>query len=199
MLQGKTLGTGRLQVPGKHNVLNALAALIVADHQGIPFKKAAAAAARYRGTRRRFQIRSDRDGVAMIDDYAHHPTAIQATLQAARERYPDRALWAVWQPHTFSRTQQFWERYLTSFIAADHVLITDIYAARETPVPGVSAQGLVAAMNHADVRHTPTFKEAVLALETGVEAPAAIIIMSAGDAPKIGRIYLKRRSKREDR
>lgn len=186
-------GTVRLLAPGRHNVLNALAALIVADHEGVPFADAAAALARFQGAGRRFDPRGEVGGVAVIDDYAHHPTAIRATLEAARQRYPQRAVWAVWQPHTYSRTQALMDAYTRAFDDADHVLITDIYAAREAPIPGVSSAAVIAEMKHPDVRHTPSLRDAVRVLNADVQAPAVIVIMSAGDAPLIGVEYLKQR------
>jgi UDP-N-acetylmuramate--alanine ligase len=190
---GESLGTAALMIPGKHNILNALAALIVVDQQGVPLKDAAKALARFQGAGRRFDLRGDVGGVAVIDDYAHHPTAIRATLEAARQRYPDRAIWAVWQPHTYTRTQSLMDAYLRAFDDADHVLITDIYAARENPISGVSGANLVSEMKHADVRHTPSLRDAVGVLYTDVHSPAVIVIMSAGDAPLIGVEYLKLR------
>jgi UDP-N-acetylmuramate--alanine ligase len=117
--------------------------------------------------------------------------SIKAVIEAARQRYPERSVWAVWQPHTYSRTQALFDQFVTAFDEADHVLITDIYAARENPIGGVNSAAVVAAMQHADVRHTPTFTDAVLRLQQGVQSPAVVIIMSAGDAPDIGVQYLK--------
>jgi UDP-N-acetylmuramate--alanine ligase len=192
-IDGQPVGSGSLRVPGRHNVLNALAAMIAADSQGVPVVEALSALATYEGTGRRFDLRGEAGGVAVIDDYAHHPTAIRATIEAARERYPDRELWAVWQPHTYSRTQTLMDDYLTAFDAAHHVVVTDIYAAREQPVPGVTSAALVAHFNHPDAAHTPTLEDAANLLDERVNAPAVILIMSAGDAPKIGVEFLKRR------
>ena len=129
--------------------------------------------------------------MVVIDDYAHHPTAIRLTLEAARQRFPSHQLWAVWQPHMYSRTQALLDSYLMAFDAADHVLVTDIYAAREDAIPGVSGAEVVAAMNHMSVQHTPGLDDAVAYLLAHVQPPAAIVIMSAGDAPLIGVNYLK--------
>jgi UDP-N-acetylmuramate--alanine ligase len=191
---GEVLGEVRLRVPGRHNVLNALAAIAAAHTQGVGFAASAAALATFEGAGRRFEVRGEKAGVVVIDDYAHHPTAIRVTLAAAKARYPDRAIWAVWQPHTFSRTQSLFDEYLTAFADADHVLVTDIYAAREQPRDGVTSAALVDAMTHPDARHTPTFAATVEALLRDVTAPAAILIMSAGDAPEIGIEYLKQRA-----
>ncbi len=190
---GERLGHVRLSVPGQHNVLNALAALIATDLQDVPFEYAAAALESFEGAGRRFEVRGEAGGVIVIDDYAHHPTAIRVTLQAAHMRYPKHALWAVWQPHTFSRTQMLFDDYLTAFGDAQHVLVTDIYASREHPLPGVSSAAFVAALRHPDARHTPTLDDAVEALLRRVRPPAVILIMSAGDAPQIGMEYLARK------
>ncbi|HLV36163.1 MAG TPA: UDP-N-acetylmuramate--L-alanine ligase [Spirillospora sp.] len=195
---GKKVGTVRLQIPGDFNVLNALAALIVADQQGVPLADAAYALEGFQGAGRRFQLRGEVGGVLVIDDYAHHPTAIKATLDAARQRFRTRSIWAVWQPHTYSRIQALWDAYLTAFGSADHVLITDIYAAREDPLPGISAGELAATIQHPDVHHTPALDDALNYLMRHAQPPAAIIIMSAGDAPLIGVNYLKLRQGRLD-
>jgi UDP-N-acetylmuramate--alanine ligase len=183
----------RLQVPGTHNVRNALGALLAAKLVGVTEEQAIAALSTFKGTGRRFELKGEVDGIAVIDDYAHHPAKIRATLQAARSRYPERAIWAVWQPHTYSRTQALWTDFTTAFSDADQVLITDIYAAREQPIPGVNAADLAAQIPNA--RFTPTFAEAVDVLDTDVKAPAAVIVMSAGDAPQIGAEFLRRKGK----
>jgi UDP-N-acetylmuramate--alanine ligase len=191
--QGEQVAEFELQVPGRHNVLNAMAATAAAYSQGVTPQEAAQALMSFGGAGRRFDVRADIDGLAIIDDYAHHPTAIRVMLDAARSRYPNRALWAVWQPHTYSRTQQLAQDYLQAFGAADHVIVTDIYAAREQPVEGVNSAALVAAMPHPDARHAATLDEAAAMLDRDVQIPAVVLIMSAGDAPKIGIDLLQRR------
>ncbi|HVU13247.1 MAG TPA: UDP-N-acetylmuramate--L-alanine ligase [Phototrophicaceae bacterium] len=182
----------RLQLAGKHNVQNATAAICAALAVGIEWREAAEALATFKGTARRFELKGEIAGIAVIDDYAHHPAKIRATLEAARSRYPDRQIWAVWQPHTYSRTQALRDDFITAFKDADHVLITDIYAAREQPIPGVNAADLAAQIENA--QYTPTFEDAVAALEVQVKAPAAVIVMSAGDATQISAEYLRRKS-----
>ena len=105
-VQQKLIGSVEVLLPGEYNILNALAALIAADQQGVSFKIASAALATFHGAGRRFDIRGEANGIIVVDDYAHHPTAIKATLKATRQRYPNHTIWAVWQPHTYSRTQQ---------------------------------------------------------------------------------------------
>jgi UDP-N-acetylmuramate--alanine ligase len=193
MRGGRLRGTVRLIVPGRHNVLNALAALIAADHQGVPFADAAVALREFRGTGRRFEVRGEVGGVVVIDDYAHHPTAIRFTLAAARARFPGSTIWAVWQPHTYSRTAALLEEYAVAFSDADQVIVTDIYAAREAPVPGVSGAETAAVIDHPAVQHVADLREAARLLDGAVSAPAVILIMSAGDAPVIGVEFLKLR------
>lgn len=190
---GQLRGEVRLLIPGAHNACNALAALAVAEKQGVPFDSAAAALGTFEGTGRRFELRGEVGGVAVIDDYAHHPTAIRVTLEAARQRYPGRAVWAVWQPHTYSRTQALLDGYAVAFDAADYVIVTDIYAAREQPVPGVTGAAAAAAIAHPKVRHVPDLPDAARLLAGAVRPPAVIVIMSAGDAPEIGAAFLRLR------
>lgn len=186
----KLRGVVSMPLPGEHNVLNALAALIIADSQGVTFKDAARALATFESTGRRFEVRADVQGIAVVDDYAHHPTAIQMTIEAARARYPNREIWTVWQPHTFSRTRQLQGDFIRAFEAAHHVLVTDIYASREEPVPGFTGQVIASAIQHPHVMYTPQFSDAVQMLLSSVQPPAVILIMSAGDAPQIGIDYL---------
>jgi UDP-N-acetylmuramate--alanine ligase len=181
----------RIGLPGIHNVRNALAALasVPGGHQ--TFSYTVPALATFKPTARRFDLRADVNQIAIIDDYAHNPTSIRVTIDAAKQRYPDRNIWAVWQPHTYSRIHALIDDFLKAFDAAHHVLITDIYAAREAPMPGVTSAAFVARMQHPDVRHTPTFADVVTALNADVQSPAVVLIMSAGDAPQIGVEYLK--------
>lgn len=191
-LNGETAPVA-LDLPGAHNALNAAAALTAAVSLGVPLAEGAAALASFRGTGRRFDVRHDDGAIAVIDDYAHHPTAIRATLAAARARFPDRALWAVWQPHTFTRTRALLADYARAFDAADAVIVTEIYAAREQPIAGVTGQMTAAAIRHPVVHFAPTLADAAAVLRAHVCPPAAIVIMSAGDAPLIGRLYLEGR------
>ncbi|MBE0691215.1 MAG: UDP-N-acetylmuramate--L-alanine ligase, partial [Anaerolineae bacterium] len=192
MCDSQRLGVVQLRVPGRHNVLNALAALAAAGTQELPFSDAAAALATFEGAGRRFDVRGESGGIVIIDDYAHHPTAIKATLAAARARYPGRELWAIWQPHTFSRTLALLDEYGRAFADADHVLVTNIYAAREQPLADVSGLTAANAITHVDARHIASFDAAVDLLMGEVKAPAVILIMSAGDAPQIGIDFLRR-------
>ena len=188
---GSALGEVELDVPGRHNALNALAALIAADERGVTFAPAATALSSFIATARRFEIRGVRQGVVVVDDYAHHPTEIKVNLQAARLRYPQHQIWAIWQPHTYSRVKQFWSQFAGAFEEADRVLVTPIYAAREAPIDGVTSPALVAEMRtRQPATYTPSFDAAVDRLTRSVQAPAVVLIFSAGDANIIADKYL---------
>ena len=137
--RGRRVGRARLQVPGRHNVSNAMAAIGVALQEGVAWKAIQAGLAAYPGADRRFQRIALPDGVTLVDDYAHHPTEIKATL-AALPRDMARRTIAVFQPHRYSRTKYLTDEYGDCFQAVDHVIITDVYAAFETPLEGVSAR-----------------------------------------------------------
>jgi UDP-N-acetylmuramate--alanine ligase len=176
----------RLQVPGRHNILNALAAFAAADQLGLPLGEAAQALGDFRGTGRRFEVRVVAGGVALVDDYAHHPTEIRATLAAARARYPGRTIWAVWQPHTYSRTRTLLTGFLNAFQEADHVLVTEIYAAREAPpADEFSARQVVAQMHHPDAVFVGSLQAAGDTLEERLQAGDVVLVLSAGDADQI--------------
>jgi UDP-N-acetylmuramate--alanine ligase len=181
--------TVQLGLPGKHNIQNALAAVLAVE-ASFPTTCDPLALATFKPPGRRFELRGDIKGIAVIDDYAHNPMSIRAVLEAARQRYLGREIWAVWQPHTYSRTQALLNAFINSFDHADHVFITDIYAARESPIPGMTSASVVAAMQHPDVRLTPTFADTVAILKAEVTSPAVVLVMSAGDAPQISTDYI---------
>ncbi len=183
---GQALGEVRLRVPGAHNVLNALATLAVADHLGLPFPTVRSALEGFRGVARRFELKGEVDGVTVIDDYAHHPTEIRATLAAARERFPGRPLWAVWQPHTYSRTRALLTEFAQAFAGADHALVLPIYPAREQDTLGVSSEDVVAAMHHPDARALGSLEEAVAVLGLEVRSGDVVLTLGAGDGDRVG-------------
>jgi UDP-N-acetylmuramate--alanine ligase len=185
-------GKMRLMQPGLHNARNALAALAVAAQLGIEPQKAIDALATFSGTGRRFEVKGEAGGVTVIDDYAHHPTAIRATLEAARTRYGKRAIWAVWQPHTYRRTKALLDEFAGAFEGADHVIITDIYRSRDTEDYGVSVQSVLDRMQHPDARHIGPLDGVTDYLARHVKPGDVVITMSAGDATKIGDELLRR-------
>ena len=173
-----------LTVPGLHNVRNALATLGVISLMGYTLKDAGRALAKFKGTGRRFEVRGSAGGVTVIDDYAHHPTAIRATLEAARARFPAHRIWAIWQPHTYSRTQTLFKEFAASFSKADEVIVSEVYAARE-PKQAFSAAQIVEAMPHKAAHFIPELPEISNFLFSHLQPGDVLIVMSAGDADQI--------------
>jgi UDP-N-acetylmuramate--alanine ligase len=188
---GQTLGLIRLRVPGAHNASNALAALAVTDFLGVPFRTAREALTEFHGVARRFEVKGEADDVVVVDDYAHHPTEIRATLRAAKERFPDRRIWAVWQPHTYSRTKELLTEFATCFGDADEVIVLPIYAARETDTLGVSAAGVAETMDHRSVRAAASMEAALTWLGTEVRPGDAVLTLGAGDGDLVGEWLLE--------
>src|SRR6185312_12982885 len=139
-----TLGVLTLAVPGRHNLLNALAAVAVGMELGLSFDRVAAGLKEFRGAERRFEVRGEPHGILVIDDYGHHPTEIAAVLAAARTL--GRRIIVAFQPHRFSRTAALKDAFGPSLAEADHLVLTDIYAAGEDPIPGVTIDSLAAAI-----------------------------------------------------
>ena len=184
--RGATVGLMRLRVPGTHNASNAVAVLAVAEFLGIPMAVARDALMEFRGVGRRFEVKGEVGGVVVVDDYAHHPTKIRVTLEAARMRYPGRPLWVVWQPHTYSRTHMLLGDFARVLSTADHVIVLPIYAARETEPLGLDSERVAAALNGPDVRAAHSLEEAVIWLGTEVRSGDVVLTLSAGDADKVG-------------
>jgi UDP-N-acetylmuramate--alanine ligase len=177
------LGPVHLQIPGRHNALNALAAFAVADELGIPWRIVAHALGEFGGVHRRFEVRGDEQGVLVVDDYGHHPEEIRATLRAAREGF-GRRLVVAFQPHRYSRTRDLFPEFLSSFDDAAVVLLTDIYAAGEDKVDGISSEALYQALKkrgHLDVRHVPERPTLAEALLDVVQEGDLVITLGAGD------------------
>jgi UDP-N-acetylmuramate--alanine ligase len=130
-------------------------------------------------------------GVVVIDDYAHHPSEIRATLEAARERYPGHSIWAVFQPHTYSRTKALLEGFAQAFSAAQHVVVTEIYAAREGPDPSMSGQILAERILHPEVHFAPDLEAAAAHILARLAPPAVVVTLTAGDAGWVGRRVLE--------
>lgn len=190
------LGMCALQVPGRHNVLNALAALAASHRVGVEFGVAAAALTRFRGTERRFEIKGTVAGVTVVDDYAHHPTEIEATLAAARLKYPGMPVWAVFQPHTYSRTATLLDEFAASFDEAEHVVVTGIYPARESETLGVSGLDVIQRMDHPDAQYVESLESAAALLLERVQAGDVVITMGAGDSNKVGEWLLRELERR---
>ena len=170
-----------ISLPGKHNVLNTLAALSVASLLHLNIEHAALAVGKFSGTGRRFEIVSEVNGITLIDDYAHHPTEIKTTLAAARSRYQHNRIWAIWQPHTYSRTRLLEKDFINAFSDADEIIVTEIYASREKKEEYSSNQ-LVRQMNQENTHFIPELATVIKTLQKELRPGDVVIVLSAGDA-----------------
>ena len=184
---GKKAGSFYLKVPGIHNVSNALAAIALAHLLGISDDVTARGLGSFTGTERRFQYKGEVAGVTIIDDYAHHPTEIQATLHAA-QNYPHKKIWCVFQPHTYTRTKALLPEFAQALTLADHVVLADIYAAREKNTIGISSQDLQREIQELGTpcEYFPTFDEIENFLLKSCTQGDLLITMGAGDVVNIG-------------
>lgn len=185
--KGEKCGTIHLGVVGEHNILNSLSIIALMDLLGIDFETVQKALADFKGTDRRFEYKGSVGGITIIDDYAHHPTEIKATLHAAAN-YPHKELWCVFQPHTYTRTKAFLEEIADALTLADHVVLTEIYAAREKNTIGISSLDLLHVLEKkgAECHYFPTFDEIENFLLKNCINGDLLITMGAGDVVKIG-------------
>jgi UDP-N-acetylmuramate--alanine ligase len=190
-----------LSVSGRHNVLNAAAALGVAFRLGLPLPEAAEALRSFSGVRRRFECRGVIAGATFIDDYAHHPSEVSATLEAARIDGRGRRVVAVFQPHRYTRTQVMWRALGESLTAADVVVITDVYGAGERPIPGVTGKLIVEALTEAvpgkRVVYLPRGAEVAPFLAREVRDGDLVLTLGAGDITMTAEATLERLRERE--
>jgi UDP-N-acetylmuramate--alanine ligase len=190
----RQLGRVRLPLTGAHNARNAAAAVTVGLELGLDFEALAAACASFAGVARRFEVRGERRGVTVVDDYAHHPTEITAVLEAARQAMPGRRLVAVFQPHLFSRTREFAHGFATALLGAEVAVILPIYPARERAIDGVTAQLVVdeaARLGHPRVLAGPSPDATVDVLESLLEAGDVLMTLGAGDVDRVGSLWLE--------
>jgi UDP-N-acetylmuramate--alanine ligase len=180
-----------LQVPGQHNVLNALAVLAVVGELGLSRRKAAHALSEFTGTGRRFELRGEVHGIRLFDDYAHHPTEIRATLAGARARFPQARIWAVWQPHTYSRTKTLFLDFARAFKDANEVIVTEVYAAREPEEVVFTSAEVVSAMPHFSARYIETLPEVTEYLLEHLQPGDVVLVLSAGDADQVSADVVK--------
>ena len=180
-LDGVRLGQLSLRVPGRHNILNALGALAAAMRAGVDFKRAAQAASQFSGTRRRFELHGEAGGVTLVDDYAHHPTEVRATLAAARLRYPGRRLVGCFQPHTYSRSAYLLDGFRDCFEGLDALFIAPTYAARETPDQGLDGAGLAAEVTRPAARYVASLDEGASLIAGALKAGDVFLTIGAGD------------------
>lgn len=190
--KGEKKGRITLGVQGEHNVYNALAAIAVSEEAGIGFDMVKKGLFKFSGTNRRFEKKGILNGITIIDDYAHHPQEIEATLKAARN-YPHKKIWCVFQPHTYTRTKAFMDQFAQALSLADCVILADIYPARETDTLGVSSKDIADALEKRGVAvwYLPTFDEIEKFILENCMQGDLLITMGAGDVVKIGEKLLK--------
>ncbi len=191
MKYGKFAGRIKLSVAGNHNVSNALSVIAVSDQLGIDLESIQKGILSFTGTERRFEYKGEVNGITIIDDYAHHPTEIRATLTSVRN-YPHREIWCIFQPHTYTRTKAFFHEFAEALSLADHVILADIYAARETDTLGMTSEALAQEVNElgTDAYYLPSFEEIKnFALKKCIHGDV-LITMGAGDVVNIGNSLL---------
>ncbi len=190
----KPLGRITLQAPGEHNIKNALASVGIGFELNMPFSKIKEGLEKFSGVYRRFQVKAEKDNVIVVDDYAHHPTEVKATIHAARKGWPERRLVVVFQPHLYSRTQQLYEDFGLSFFDAEVLVVTDIYPAREKPIEGVTGKLIADTardFGHKDVNYVADKNELPAKLVEIVQPGDLVITMGAGDIYKYGEQFVE--------
>jgi UDP-N-acetylmuramate--alanine ligase len=192
------LGTVRMRLPGRHNVLNALATIAVARELDVPFAQVAESLANFVGIERRFELKGEFDGVRVVDDYAHHPSEIIATLASARDGHAGRIV-AAFQPHRYTRTRDVWEEFIPAFNDADVVIVSEVYAAGEDKIPGVEAAPLVEAIRahgHRDARFVADIDGVLDALADEVRPGDLVLTLGAGSISTLGSRLVERLEER---
>ncbi|MBQ7985732.1 MAG: UDP-N-acetylmuramate--L-alanine ligase, partial [Clostridia bacterium] len=182
----KLLCNVSLRVPGRHNVLNALAVSAVCDTWGLDPTLYSEGIAKFHGAKRRFEKKGEFGGATIMDDYAHHPTEIQATLKSAKE-FPYNKLWCIFQPHTYTRTKSLWNEFCESFDHVDELIITDIYAAREKSDGVTKSENLAKdiAKRGVKVRYIPNFADIESVLKAEIQQNDLVFTMGAGNVVDI--------------
>ena len=189
-LHGRPYGEFRIALPGRHNASNALAAIAVGHHVGVPLDVMQRVLAEFRGAGRRFEFVGEAGGVTVMDDYAHHPTELRATIAAARERFARRRLVGLFQPHTYSRTLYLLDEFRTCFKGLDVLLIADTYAAREPVAAGMSAEELAREVTRPKARFVATFDEAAAAVLDILKPGDVFFTLGAGDVNEVAPMVL---------
>ncbi len=191
---GHRLGNVALPLPGDHNILNALAAIAVGLELDVSFADIALGLSRFGGVERRYQVLGRRGGIEVVDDYAHHPAELLATLEAARSVHPGRIV-SVFQPHRYTRTRDCMEEFAAAFGASDVVIISEIYPAGDSPIPGITGGVLaskIADQGHPDVRFIADLETIGEELAQSLDSGDLVLTLGAGDVSKLGRQILER-------
>ena len=189
--KNKKMGNIKLNVPGEHNVLNSLATAAIGFEMGLNIESIIKGLKSYDGVRRRFEMKGIENDIMVVDDYAHHPTEVSATLQAARNGW-NRRIVAVFQPHLFSRTKDFYKEFAAAFMDSDVLIITDIYPAREVPIIGISGEliyNTAKSIGHKDVHYVPQIEDIQKCLDGLIKSNDMIITIGAGTIWRYGQSY----------
>lgn len=184
--QGKSLGSFELNIPGRHNALNACAAIVVALEAGVSFEDCQKGLSAYQGVDRRFQLKGEKKSIKVYDDYGHHPTEVKATLAAFREKFPTSQIVVYFQPHRFSRTQACWYDFTQCFANCDQIYITDIYPAGESPIEGIHSERLVSEIKHPGVTYLKKSPEMATHILAQLKPGDIFVTLGAGDGWKLG-------------
>ena len=198
--RGQELGKVNLSIPGWHNVLNSLAAVAVGQELEIPFSAICLGLKEMTGVQRRFQIKGSVAGITIIDDYGHHPNEIKAVLRTIAESFPGHRRYVLFQPHRFTRTQALFDDFTTAFYQSDVLIVTDIYAASERPIPGVHAEKLAAAIQehgHGNIRYIANPVDVIPLLMEEVREKDVVLTLGAGNIWQTGEEFLERLRERE--
>jgi UDP-N-acetylmuramate--alanine ligase len=190
--RARPLGHLNLRLLGRHSATNALAVIAVAQELEIPFARVADALADFTGIHRRFEVKGEVGGIMVIDDYGHHPAEVRATVGAIRDSWK-RPLIVVFQPHRYSRTQDLFDDFVTAFDGADRLVLTDIYAAGEDPIAGVTSEALYQAIKkqgHLDAQYIASADDVVTELRKAVKEGDIVLTLGAGDVYKIGEEFV---------
>lgn len=191
VFRGRVWGELALAIPGRHNLLNAAAAVAMGEQLGAPISSLLAGLAKFTGARRRFEIRGSSNEVTVVDDYGHHPTEIRATLETARNFVGSGKVFVVFQPHRFSRTKAFAEEFATELAKADHTYLLEIYPAGESAIPGVSSLSIASKMPKDLVTYEPSMPE-VISKVVKVAAPGDLILtLGAGDVSSLAPLIVE--------
>lgn len=185
--EGKRVGDIKPAMPGRHNALNSLAAILASMQADIAFETAAVAISKFGGVDRRFQHKATIRGIDFYDDYGHHPTEVMAVLAGFKEKFPDRRLVTVFQPHRYSRTQICWDEFTQAFKDSDVVFLLDVYAAGEAPIDGINSIKLAEAMSHPDCKYVSRQEDPQLQqVKDFIKSGDILLTLGAGDISKLG-------------
>jgi UDP-N-acetylmuramate--alanine ligase len=181
---GQMIGEMNLQVPGRHNALNALGGVVASFFAEVPFEEALRGVSLFSGVDRRFQLRGQYENVTVYDDYGHHPTEVRATLQAVKEKFPDKNIYILFQPHRFTRTASCWDDFMVSFQDAQKVYVLDIYAAGEKPMESINGERFSQGLKTKNGHYVGTFIEAQKHLKNDLKNCDVLVCLGAGDVNK---------------